>query len=139
MASASSGMKAYERLVGQWKLSGDVSGTIEYRWAEGGHFLVQHVDMHYAGRTIRGIEFIGHVAKPRKPQSSEVRSRFYSYLDGLTLDYIYELEADTLRIWFEDKSLNNFMQAEFGRGGSWFSGAWQWPGGGYTFQADRIG
>ena len=132
-------MTALGRLIGKWELSGDVSGTIEYERAEGGHFLVQHVDMVYSDRAIRGIEFIGHVAKPGQPASAEIHSRFYSFLDGLTLDYLYEMETDMLRIWFEDKSLNNFMQAEFSPDGSNFSGAWRWPGGGYRFHARKIG
>lgn len=139
MAPAQQDMTAFERLIGKWELSGDVSGTLEYERAEGGHFLIQHVDMIYADRTIRGIEFIGHILKPGKPASPEVRSRFYSFKDGFTLDYIYEMEADTLRIWFEDKSLNNFMQAELSRDNGNFSGAWHWPGGGYAFHARRIG
>ena len=138
MSTKPQNMNSFDRLIGKWKLTGDVSGTLEYKWAEGGHFLIQEVDMKYVDRVIRGIEFIGHISKPGKPKTLEVRSRFYSFLNGLTLDYIYEMEANTLRIWFEDKSLNNFMQAEFSQDGSNFVGAWQWPGGGYEFQAHRI-
>ncbi len=129
---------AFHRLVGKWKLSGDVDGSVEYRLAEGGHFLIQEVALTYAGRAIRGVEYIGNVAKPGGVISPEVRSRFYSLTDGLTLDYIYEMDADTLRIWFEDKALNNFMQAEFSHDGQQYAGAWQWPGGGYRFKAERL-
>lgn len=94
--------------------------------------------MEYAGRAIRGIELIGNISKPGKPTTPEVRSRFYSFLDGLTLDYIYEMDANTLRIWFEDKSLNNFMQSEFSQDNQSFIGSWQWPGGRYEFQAHRV-
>lgn len=138
MSTKRQSMKSFERLIGRWELTGDVSGVIEYKWAEGEHFLIQEVDMKYAGRAIRGIEFIGHISKPGKPKSPEVSSRFYSFLNGLTLDYLYEIEANTLRIWFEDKSLNNFMQAEISQDGRKFVGAWQWLGGGYEFQAHKI-
>jgi hypothetical protein len=138
MSTKQQSMNSFERLIGKWKLTGEVSGTVEYKWAEGEHFLIQEVDMEFAGRTIRGIEFIGHIAKPGKPKPSEVRSRFYSFLDGLALDYIYEMEGNTFRICFEDKSLNNFMLAEISQDGRKFVGAWQWPGGGYAFQTDRI-
>lgn len=138
MPTEQQNIKSLEPLVGRWKLSGDVSGTIEYRWAEGERFLIQEVDMKYAGRVIRGMEIIGHICKPGKPATPAIWSRFYSFLDGLTLDYIYEIDSDTFRIWFEDKSLNNFMQAVFSQDGQRFEGAWQWPGGGYEFQARKI-
>ncbi|MFZ0138940.1 MAG: hypothetical protein WAK89_17880, partial [Candidatus Sulfotelmatobacter sp.] len=48
-------------LVGTWKISGDAHGQIRYEWADGGFFLMQHVDLAYAGRTIKGIEVIGHL------------------------------------------------------------------------------
>ncbi len=81
---------------------------------------------------------IGHLAKVGAPPSAQVWSRFYSFHDGLTLDYLYEMEGDLLRVWFEDKSLNNFMEARINSSSSAFEGAWQWPGGGYAFRATLI-
>jgi hypothetical protein len=45
-----------------------------------------------------GIEVIGHERLFGAEPSEEVKSRFYSNT-GDTLDYVYELEGDTLTIW----------------------------------------
>ncbi len=133
----SSALKHLSRLVGKWKLSGDAHGQIEYKWLEGGHFLMQEVDIEYGGKPIKGIELIGRIQKPGEQPTREIWSRFYSFFDGLTLDYVYELAANTLTIWFMHKDSNNFYKGTFSRDGKSFSGSWQWPGGGYSVVGTR--
>ena len=128
----------FDRLVGRWTMTGDIGGQIHYRWAPSNHFLLQEVELVYNGRTITGLEVIGRVQKLGETPSSEWRSRFYSFGDGLTIDYIYELEGDELRVWFEDKSQNNFLKAKLDPQNQSFEGAWTWPGGGYSFRATRV-
>jgi len=138
VSGRTSGIEEFGRLVGTWKMGGDIDGTVTYRWALGKRFLIQDVDLVYAGRRIAGVEMIGHLAKVGATPTPEVWSRFYSFYDGLTLDYLYEFEGDVFRVWFEDKSLNNFLQATLAPGGLSFEGAWSWPGGGYSFTATRV-
>ena len=135
----SEALQALDWLVGSWEMSGGITGQVRFRWAEGGHFLLQEVDLVHAGQAIRGLEIIGHRAKPGRPPEEAITSRFTSFLDGLTLDYIYEMTGDTLVIWFEDKALNNRMVSRFSPDGQVHSGSWSWPGGGYSFSARRIG
>jgi hypothetical protein len=52
-------LAALDRLVGTWRLSGGAEGTIRYRWLEGGHFLIQDLDLEQGGHKIKGIEVIG--------------------------------------------------------------------------------
>jgi hypothetical protein len=80
-----------ERLVGTWKQSGGVEGEITYEWMEGGFFLTQHVDLVSDGRKIKGIEVIGHLQLFGEEPSKDIKSRFFSFLDGMTLDYVYEI------------------------------------------------
>ena len=87
-----------ERLVGTWEMSGDVRGTVTYEWMEGGFFLIQRVDLEQYGQRIKGIEIIGHERPFGADPSEEIKSRFYSNT-GDTLDYVYELQGDTLTIW----------------------------------------
>ena len=87
-----------ERLVGTWEMSGEVQGTVTYEWMEGGFFLIQHVDLEQYGQRIKGIEIIGHARPFGAAPSEEIKSRFYSNT-GDTLDYVYELEGNTLTIW----------------------------------------
>ena len=131
-------LKSLEPLVGSWKVSGEAQELITFEWMEGGFFLVQHVDFVQNGRPIKGMEVIGHRQGVGQEPSPEIQSRFYSFFDGLTLDYVYEVVGDTLRIWFGDKTSDNCFQGKFSEDGSRFSGAWQWPGGGYSVTGTRI-
>jgi hypothetical protein len=137
-----SDLRSLDKLVGTWKLSGDVEGQIKFEWAEGGFFLIQHVDLkspsQYGGRRILGTEVIGHLQRVNEEPTSDIKSRFYSYLDGLTLDYTYELVGDTFTIWFGDRGSDNLFKGKFSRDGCAYSGAWKWPGGGYRMTATRV-
>jgi len=128
-----------EALVGTWKMTGGAQGESRYEWAEGGRFLIQHVDLTAFGRKIKGIEMIGHLYRAGEDPSPEVWTRFYSFYDGLTLDYVYELDGGTLTIWFMQKGSDNRYKAEFSQDGNSFQGAWAWPGGGYEAAGTRIG
>ena len=86
-------LKSLDRLVGTWKQSGGVEGTVTYEWAEGGFFLIQHVDMESDGRPIKGMEIIGHVQAFGEEPGPDIKSRFFSFLDGMTLDYVYEIDG----------------------------------------------
>ena len=46
-------LRALDRLVGIWELSGDVTGTVTYEWMEGGFFLLQRVDLGSEARVWR--------------------------------------------------------------------------------------
>ena len=86
------------RLVGTWKQSGDVEGSVTFEWMDGGFFLLQRVALEQEGQRITGIEVIGHDRPYGSEPSAEIKSRFYSNT-GETLDYVYELEGNTLTIW----------------------------------------
>jgi hypothetical protein len=127
-----------EALVGTWKLSGGAEGTIRYEWTEGGRFLIQHVDLKAFGRQIKGIEVIGQLHRVGEQPSEDVWTRFYSFLDGLTLDYVYELNGEKWTIWFMKKNSDNHFIGTFSDDGQSYSGAWAWPGGGYKVTGKRI-
>jgi len=42
-------LKNLDRLVGTWRMSEEVSGTVTYEWMEGGFFLIQRVDLEQYG------------------------------------------------------------------------------------------
>ena len=91
-------LKALDRLVGTWEVSGDARGRVTYEWMEGGFFLLQLVDLEQYGIKMKGIEIIGHEQPFGAGSGEEIRSRYYDSL-GNTLDYVYELDGDTLTIW----------------------------------------
>ena len=132
-------LKDLERLIGTWKQSGEVEGEIAYEWAEGGFFLIQRVDLMQDGNTIKGIEIIGHEFTFGSAPSEEIKSRFYSYLDGMTLDYVYEIEGDTLIIWSGEKGSPAYYKGTFSQDGNTLTGAWTYPGGGgYEAVSTRV-
>ena len=128
---------ALDRLVGTWRVTGGAVGTVTYRWLEGGFFLLQEFDLEQGGHRIKGIEVIGR-ERPfgaEKP-SEDIKSRVYDH-EGNTLDYVYELQGDTLTIWGGERGSPAYMRATFSPDGNSFSGGWVWPGGGYETTATR--
>ena len=126
-----------ERLVGTWEMSGEVSGTVTFEWMEDGFFLIQHVDLEQYGQRIKGIEIIGHERPFGAEPSEEIKSRFYSNT-GDTLDYVYELEGDTLTIWGGEKGSPAYAKSELSEDANTGSGEWVYPGGGgYRFTMTR--
>lgn len=132
-------LKALERLVGTWAMSGDVGGTVSYEWMEGGFFLIQRVNLEQAdGQRTTGMEIIGHLHLYDQEPSPEIWSRYYGGGNGQTLDYVYELEGDTLTIWFGGRGSPAYYRGTFSPDGTTLNGAWHYPGGGgYTANATR--
>ncbi len=127
-----SDLSSLNRLVGTWEVSGDATGTIEYEWTEGGFFLLQHFDLVHGGRTIRGLEVIGHLHPFEEEPTVDIRTRVYSFTDGMTLDYVYEVADDRMMIWGGYKGSPWYYQGTFSEAGNAVSGGWNWPGGGYA-------
>jgi hypothetical protein len=126
-----------DRLVGTFRLTGGAEGTSRFEWLEGGFFLVQHVDLNQSGMHIKGIEIIGNLRPFGEEPSEEIRSRFFDNM-GNTLDYVYELEGDTLTIWGGEKGSPAYCRADLSPDGS-STGEWVYPGGGgYRFTSTRV-
>jgi hypothetical protein len=106
---------------------------------EGSFFLIQRVDLERYGHKIKGLEIIGHLQPFGEGPSKDMKSRFYSYLDGMTLDYVYEIEGDTLTIWGGERGSPAYYRGTFGADGNTLTGAWVYPGGGgYEATAIRV-
>lgn len=131
-------LKSLDRLIGTWRQSGEVEGEIAYEWAEGGFFLLQRVDMVQYGNPIKGIEIIGHEFNFGSEPSQDIKSRFYSFLDGMTLDYVYEMDGDTLTIWGGEKGSPAYYKGTFSEDGNTLTGGWVYPGGGYEAVSTRV-
>ena len=126
------------RLVGTWSVSGGARGQVTYEWMEGRFFLLQHVELEQYGQKSKGIEIIGHERPFGAEPSPEIRSRFYDNY-GNTLDYVYELEGDTLTIWGGQKGSPAYYKGRFSEDGNTITGAWVYPGGGgYESTSTRV-
>ena len=95
----------------------------------GSFFLIQHVDLEQYGQEVRGIEVIGHLRPFGEEPSEDIKSRFYDNM-GITLDYVYEPEGDTLTVWGGEKGSPAYSKGKFGENGDTLSSEWVYPGGG---------
>ena len=136
-------LKNLDRLVGTWEISdpsgkGGISGQVSYEWVEGGFFLLQHFDLLHGEHRNKGIEYIGHFQMFGEEPSEEIKTRVFSFLDGMTLDYVYELIDNTLIIWAGEKGSPAYFKGEFSADGDTLTGAWVYPGGGYESRMTRV-
>lgn len=136
--AARPGMKALDRMVGTWKISGGASGTVTYEWMDDGYFLMQHSAMEFQDRVMKSLDIIGYVKGFGAAESEQnITSRSYSD-GGYITDYTYELLGDTLIIWRGAIGSSTFSKSTFNEDGNTLTGAWEWPGGGYQFVMTRI-
>ncbi|RSN67793.1 hypothetical protein [Actinomadura sp. WAC 06369] len=130
-------VKALDRLVGTWKVTGGAEGTVRYEWMPGRFFLVQHVELTQFGEPVTGMEVIGNLRPFGEPTGADVVSRYYDSA-GNTFDYVYELEGDKLTIWAGAKGSPAYYEGTFDADGTTLTGAWVYPGGGYASTSTRI-
>ena len=119
-------LASLDRLVGTWAVTGEAEGTVVYEWTDGGFFLLQHVDL--GGN--RGLEVIGHEHRYGEDPSADIRSRYYGFSEGETLDYTYEIKDETLTIWMGERNSPAYYEGTFSKDGDTLTGAWHYPGGG---------
>jgi hypothetical protein len=132
-------LRVLDRLVGTWNVAGGATGQVTYEWMEGRFFLVQHVDLEQYGQRLKGIEIIGHEKPFGAEPGPDLKSRYYDSM-GNTLDYVYELEGDTLTIWGGEKGSPAYFRGTFSADGNSCAGAWVYPGGGgYESTMTRVG
>jgi hypothetical protein len=131
--NAKTNLHSLDRLVGDWAIDGPgLSGTVRYEWMDGGGFLVQRVELVQDGQVTRGVEYIG-----VDEESGLLRSHFFGS-DGKILEYVYDLTADTLTIWFGDVRSPAKFVGTFDADGTRNTGGWVWPGGGYESNMTRL-
>lgn len=90
-----SDLAALDRLVGTWQLSGETEGTVTYEWMAGSFFLLRRASFTLHGHAVVSMEVIGHLQSFGEKPSPDIQSRAYDSL-GNTLDYVYEIDRDTL-------------------------------------------
>jgi len=127
-------LERLNRLVGTWKITdptgkGELSGQVTYEWMEGGFFLIQRFDLVHYGRKVKGIEIIGHEQAFGAEPGKDIKSRVFDTV-GNTLDYVYEVDKDTLTIWGGHKGSPAYFKGKFSGDGNTCTGGWVYPGGG---------
>lgn len=132
------GLRFLDRLAGRWKMSGETSGEITYEWMDGGYFLIARGEIDQQGQHIKHIEIIGYHHPVEAAGPSDVLTSRLFTSTGNTLDYTHEMDDETVTSWYGERGSSFFMKARWGDDGNTLTGAWEWPGGGYTFTLTRV-
>jgi hypothetical protein len=103
---------------------------------DSGYFLLQHFDLILHGHRVTGLEVIGHWKPYEQEPERDICSRAYDN-SGSTLDYVYEVDDDTLTIWAGAKGSPAFYRGKWSDDGRTNSGTWTYPGGGYQSSMTR--
>lgn len=122
-------LQRLDRLVGTWTLNGhliasdeeNITGEISFQWLEGGFFLQQDAEIHFAGMFIvNSRELIGYDA-----ETGAFASYVYSNFSPVPLPYKWDLQGDTLTISVSHGPLDSSFSGEFSDDGEHFSGGWR--------------
>lgn len=134
-------MKAFDVLVGTWDVTGGPGaprGRVRFEWLDGGHFLVQHVDLVEGERRIRCLEVIGHERRFGAASSSpEITSRCYDNT-GNSIEFTWELRGGELTIWGGERGSAMYYRGRLSEDGNTLTGGWKWPGGGFETVTTRV-
>lgn len=130
------GLRALEKLVGTWKVSGETQGQLTYEWLDGGFFLIARGDTEQGGKRTKHIEIIGYDHAAGASPSDVMTSRLYTN-GGDTLSYTHEIDDRGVTSWFGAKGSPSSFKARWIDDDT-LTGAWEWPGGGYTLTLSRI-
>ena len=137
-------LNSLEVMVGTWHLKGrefgtnaEIQGQLAFEWLDGGFYLVQHVDVDYAGRKTTGVEYIGYDAA-----NENLRSYFFSNegpgpFGGVAIEYVWEIGEDGVTIWGGEVGSPANFKGKFSEDRNTISGRWEWPGGGYDATLTR--
>ena len=101
-----------------------------------GFFLIARGDTEQGGRRTRHIEIIGYDHEAGAAPADVLTSRLYTDR-GDTLSYAHEVDDKTVTSWFGAKGSPSVFKARWIDDNT-LTGAWEWPGGGYTLTMTRI-
>lgn len=122
-------LKALDRFVGKWRMSGhyvgsdeeNIKGEVEYRWLPGGFFMEQHIVLQFGDHLhIDSTELIGFDF-----ETGGLKSAVYSNMSPVPLPYFWEIDGDDVKITVKFAPLDATFTGKFSDGGNVFSGGWR--------------
>ncbi|MEV4580387.1 hypothetical protein AB0K16_44850 [Nonomuraea jabiensis] len=137
-ATPNPALKTLDRLVGTWQITGSAfTGRTTFAWMEGGFFFIQRSTAQHNGVPITAVEYIGFDEDAQTLRSHAMDNR------GSNFAYTWELDGDTLTVWFGDKGSDTYLKTTFSGDGDTATGGWRWPTGdggtgGYEATMTRI-
>ncbi len=120
-------LRRLDRLVGRWSMEGNLVGSDEknvrgettFRWAVGGFFLEQRVQIDFIGLQIDSVEMIGY-----DPETDTFPSTVYSNFSPEPLPYRWDVRGDDVKISVSYGQLDATFTGSWREDGT-FAGGWR--------------
>lgn len=138
-------LRSLDAMAGTWELQGrvfdtggEIRGQLTREWMDGEFYFVQHVEIDYDGQRITGVEYVGYDAENDNLKSSFYSSEGPGPFGGVAIDYVWEVDDETLTIWggFVGSPAN--FRGTFSEDRRTVAGRWEWPGGGYDATMTKV-
>jgi hypothetical protein len=122
-------LRALDQFVGSWRFRGHLVGSDEdnivgratYHWLEGGFFLVQDIEIDFAGLyQIRSHELMGY-----DPSTGAFSSLVFSNMSPTPLPYQWEVNGRDVKITVDYPPLDATFTGRWSEDGERFSGGWR--------------
>jgi hypothetical protein len=99
----------------------NIIGRATYRWLDGGFFLVQDIEIEFAGMfEVKSHELIGFDA-----ESGVFKSLVYSNMAPAPLPYTWDVQGGDVKITVEYPPLDATFTGRYSDDGNSFSGGWR--------------
>jgi Protein of unknown function (DUF1579) len=122
-------LRAFDPFIGTWSIKGHLLGSDEenivgratYRWLEGGFFLVQDIELDFAGQyEVKSHELIGY-----DPETKGFSSLVFSNLAPAPLPYTWDVKDRAVTIAVNYGPLDATFKGEMSEDRKGFSGGWR--------------
>lgn len=121
-------LKALDKFIGKWKMSGHyvgsdeelIKGEAEYRWLPGNFFMEQHIKLQFGELVIDSTELIGYDA-----ESDSLKSQVYSNMSPEPLPYTWKVDGDNVEITVVYGPMDATFHGKFSDNGNSFGGGWR--------------
>jgi len=121
-------LKALDKFVGRWSMSGNLPGADEeilkgeasFEWLPGGFFLKQTVSMSFMGMKIESTELVGY-----DEETKGLKSFVYSNMSPVPLPYFWKVDGDNIEIKVSFGPLDATMTASLSKDGKSYKGGWR--------------
>jgi hypothetical protein len=122
-------LSALDPFVGTWDMKGHLIGSDEenvvgqatFRWLDGGFFLLQEIELDFAGMfEVKSHELVGY-----DPEAEAFSSLVFSNLAPSPLPYRWEVDGRAVTIKVNYGPLNATFNGEMSEDGNTFSGGWR--------------
>ena len=122
-------LRALDHFVGTWEFKGhllgsdeeNIAGRATYRWLDGGFFLVQDIEIDFAGMFhVKSHELVGYDA-----EAGTFKSLVYSNMSPLPLPYTWDVQGRDLKITVAYPPLDATFTGRYSDDGKTFAGGWR--------------